>query len=176
MGTGRAFEKDVFNVGGSADATAARPEPAYDFAYSYNLNARWAVGVHLHGYSQVFHEYVTAEGGPARVKFDLDTYNQALRVQRFFMHGRLQPYVYGQAGLANGRVVVEGDELKYSGGSFGGGAGTLLALTRHLGISVDAVISLGAATWEHKPFPSSESRDFNPSYWAVTAGVVVLVP
>lgn len=176
IGTGAAFEKDVFNVGGSAKTTAARPEPAYDFAYAYNLNANWAVGLHLRGYSYGFHDYVSAEGGPARVKFTLDTYNQALRVQRFFTRDRLQPYAYVEAGLANGQVEGEGDKLKYSGASVGGGAGALLVLTRLLGVYADGVLSLGGARWEDKPFENSASRNFDPSYWAVTIGAALTIP
>jgi len=176
IGTGATFEKDILNVGGSADATAARPEPAYDFAYACNLNANWAVGLHLRGYSYGFHDYVSAPGGPARVRFTLDAYNQALRVQRFFSRNRLQPYAYAEAGLANGQVAGAGDKVKYKGASGGGGAGALLVLTRHLGIYADGVLSLGAAKWADKPFANSAGRDFNPSYWALTMGVAGMIP
>jgi hypothetical protein len=176
IGTGAAFEKDIFNVGESADPAAARPEPAYDFAYAYNLNANWAVGVHLRGYTHGFHDYVSAEGGPARVKFTLDTYNQALRIQRFFSRDRLQPYAYVEAGLANGQAQGEGDKLEYSGASVGAGGGVVLTLTRFLAIYADGVLSLGAAKWESKPFANSTSRDFNPSYGAVTAGATLMIP
>jgi hypothetical protein len=134
------------------------------------------VGVHLHGYSQTFHEYVSGSGGPVRVKFGLETYNQALRVQHFFARGRLQPYAYAQAGLANGQSTLEGDAVKYAGASFGGGAGALLALTRYFGISVDGILSQGTAKWKDEPFPSSSGRGFDPSYWAVTVGVAGLIP
>lgn len=176
IGTGQAFEKDVFDVGGTAQTTAARPRPAYDFAYAYNLNAHWAVGLHLRGYTYGFHDYVSAEGGPARVKFTLDTYNQSLRLQRYFSRDRLRPYAYGEIGLANGQVEGEGDKLKYSGASVGAGGGALFAVTPLLGVYADGVLSTGGARWEDKPFGNSASRNFDPSYWAVTLGAAVMIP
>lgn len=180
-GDGGTFEKDIFNTRASGTSDAAQTDPAMRIGYNFNLNDRWAIGVLMHGYAHEFSEYVTTSDGEVKVDFKLNTYNRGITVQHYFSRGRVQPYVYGIAGLATGTITAKADgqdesDLDYDGFSFGGGGGALLVVAKYFGISVDGVVSLGSAEWEEQPFTNSSGKDFTPSYWALTFNLVALIP
>lgn len=180
-GTGATFEKDIFNAGQDGMGYAARPDPAMRLAYHYNMNEKWSVGLIMHGYSYEFSEEMTTTEGTAQVDFALETSNRGLIVQRYFSRGPVQPYAYGMLALASGDVTAttEGGnqaDLDYEGYSFGAGAGILAIFYKYLGVSVDGYVSLGEAEWDETPFSNSRDDTFSPSYWAVTANLVFLIP
>ena len=51
LGGASSFEKHVFNV---PDDLKSAPDLAITFGYMYNLDPRWAVGVHVYGTSETY--------------------------------------------------------------------------------------------------------------------------
>lgn len=180
VGQGATFEKDVFNSGHVGHGYPAKTDPALRLAYHYNLDSRWSLGLIMHGYVHEFNGSSNASGDLSAVDFDLKTYNRGVIVQRYFSRGQWQPYVYGMLTLASGSVKAklagESDKLAYEGYSFGGGAGVLAVISKYIGLSLDAGLSLGKAEWDEPPFVISDGDSFSPSYGAVTANVLLLIP
>lgn len=180
VGHGPTFEKDIFNAGHVGHGYAAKTDPATRIAYHYNLDAHWSVGVVMHGYTHEFPGKSSSSGDLTSADFELETSNRGVIVQHYFARGKWQPYAYGMLTHARGSVKASvtgnSDKLGYEGLSFGGGAGVLGILSRYIGISVDAGLSLGKAEWDETPFSVSDGDSFSPSYGAVTINLVLLVP
>ena len=61
--------------------------------------------------------------------------------------------------------------LSQSGFALGGGVGVIWMVGDAVGISLEGLGNFGDAKWKQPPFQNSTGTDFDPSMFAIVAGV-----
>ena len=173
FGGATSFEKNVFNV---PDDAKASPEIEGNMAYYYHLGEQYALGFHIYGFVQSkIHFMVSQNSIISKVNLDLSSFNLGLQGRYFFSIQRFSPYVFAGLNMVSGSVTSkETGTLNHTGFSFCGGTGVSLKLGESFALSLEAIASLGSASWKQKPFLNSNGREFNPSLLSLTLNLSYL--
>lgn len=174
VGDAESFETGVFNVPNDVKFS---PDFAFNLAFRYYFNERFALGMHIYGPYETISDYgiVDDEGNFTKAEFTLGVFNFGMQVKWISSPGRIYPYGllvlnYTEAMLNNPEI----GEVGSVGFSFGGGGGLCFGVSNHVAISLEAIISFGIAHWEKKPFVNSTGTEFNPSMAGITVNVSYL--
>lgn len=173
FGKGVSFEDDAFNTQNEPELD---PDLAWNVEYDFNIDEKWSLGISLHGYRQDVPGAVRLSSGETKEDVnDFDAINSGLKGKYYFLRSPIQPFGFLTLNMVNGSVARRyGPTVKLNGVSMGTGAGTLVQIWRHLGISVEGNINLGAAQWKEKPFINSEGLEINPGFMGLILNLVWL--
>jgi len=175
LGGAKSFETSVFNVPNDVKFS---PDFAFNLAFRYYFNERFALGIHIYGAFETISDYgiVDDEGNFTKTEFTLGLYNLGMQVKWISSPGRIYPYGLLILNYSDGDLInPEIGEVGAIGFSFGGGGGLCLEVSNHVALSLEAIISFGIAHWEKKPFVNSTGTEFNPSMAGIILNVSYLL-
>ena len=163
-GIATASEASLFDLPVDAESD---PDVLIDFRVRQNRWERLALGFHVYGTIEETPRYRLVDGG-GNVRFsdfDLTVFHLGVDFRYVFADGRVQPFVeIGGSYVAGSAEADDGEILRLSGGSIGGGPGFQVAMSRGLAVGMQGLFTAGFAKWEERPFFESTGRDYEPGF------------
>jgi len=172
VGTGVAFEKDLFQTGISE--VKVSPEILMNFTMHYATSEHLAFGIFIEGFTQSIKDIpVILQSGQTKSEvFDLTCSLMGLDARWIFSPGIIQPYCYGAFSMVAGTLKnSDMGNLRCTGFAVGAGAGLSYFFAEHWALVIEGYGHVGSAKWKQKVFTNSTGTSLNPSHAGGTLGI-----